>query len=369
MFVVLLSLFATTFASDGAAATTDRIAVGDGSNPILLDPIGLLQLWGTVYDFDKDPQADATGYGDPEDDPGVKVKRARLGVGAKWGELHLALVGGAGAAYDGFSEDEKDFSLYAATLGWDRSYGGIKVGVDVGVQDLPFSVDAEMGSGELTFQERGMAAEHIGDERGTGLLGTLGSSNGAVTGRLGVYNSGYSPFGDDNAGKSLVARVDGKVGKRNTHVLWDPAGSRDGVGVGFGAAGLYTMDIASSTLAADANVVLRAGPVSVLGEGSWATVTPTATDVASPEVSDATTRLGVTGEANVAVGRFQPAARVSYYSDSAIGSWTQVLAGVVVHAGVAGTQDIVRVGAGYVLRLESDPIPNDTVRLWVQARL
>jgi hypothetical protein len=79
--------------------------------------------------------------------------------------------------------------------------------------------------------------------------------------------------------------------------------------------------------------------------------------------------VGVTGEANVAVGRFQPAARVSYYSDSAIGSWTQVLAGVVVHAGVAGTQDIVRVGAGYVLRLESDPIPNDTVRLWVQARL
>jgi hypothetical protein len=29
----------------------------------------------------------------------------------------------------------------------------------------------------------------------------------------------------------------------------------------------------------------------------------------------------------------------------------------------------VRVGAGYVLRLESDPIPNDTVRLWVQARI
>ena len=31
--------------------------------------------------------------------------------------------------------------------------------------------------------------------------------------------------------------------------------------------------------------------------------------------------------------------------------------------------DIVRVGAGYVLRLESDPTPNDTVRLWVQARI
>ena len=77
-------------------------------------------------------------------------------------------------------------------------------------------------------------------------------------------------------------------------------------------------------------------------------------------------RLGVTAEVNVGVGRFQPAARVSWFSDSALGSWTQVLGGVVAHVGPQGNQDLVRVGAGYVLRLESDPVPNDTVRLWGQ---
>lgn len=370
MFVALLALASYAVAADGAPSpTVDHVEVGGGAHPVVLDPVALLQLWGTAYDMDTDPQADATGYGDPEDDPGLKVKRARLGVRAEWGDLKLALVGGAAAKYDGFSEDERDFSLYAASIGWDRSYGSVKVGVEAGVQDLPFSVDAQMGSGELTFQERGMAAEHIGEERGTGLVGALGASSGVVTGRVGVFNSGEGAFGDDNAGKTFVGRVDAHLGGRDTTVLWDPAGERDGVGVGFGAAGMYTMDIATSTLGADADVVLRAGPVSVLAEGSWAQLTPTATDVASPEVTDPTTLLGATGEVNVAVGRFQPAARVSYFSDSALGSWTQVLGGVAVHVGAAGKPDVVRVGAGYVLRLESDPVSNDTVRLWVQARL
>ena len=129
-------------------------------------------------------------------------------------------------------------------------------------------------------------------------------------------------------------------------------------------------------MGAAGDVVLRAGPVSVFGEGTYAVITPAnPATVTAPEVTDTTKRMGVTGEVNVAFGRFQPAARVSYYSDSSLGvagapgSWTQVLGGLIVHAGLKGSPDIVRVGAGYVLRLESDPVPNDTVRLWVQARI
>ncbi len=337
--------------------------------PVILHPVGLLQLWGTVYDFDQNAQADSTGYGDPEDDPGVKVKRARLGVRADWGELRLGLVGGAGARYDAFSEDERDFSLYEASLGWEHLAGPCQVGVDAGVIELPFSADAMIGSGELTFEERGMAAEHIVDDRGTGIAGRIGSKGGGIKGTVGVFNSGFDPFGDDNLGKTLVARVDGKLGKRDTTVLWDPKADRVGLGLGLGAAGVYTADVATTTMGATGDFVLRAGPLSAFGEGTFATITPTATDVASPEVTDPTTQIGVTGEVNVAVGRFQPAARVSWFSDSALGNWTQVLGGVIVHAGVAGSPDIVRVGAGYVLRLESDPVSNDTVRLWVQARI
>lgn len=334
-----------------------------------LDPIGLVQLWGTAYDWDTDRQADSTGYGDPEDDPGVKVKRARLGVHAEWGGLDLGLVGGAGAGYDGFSDDEEDFSLYQASLGYGQTVGGCALRVDAGVMTMPFQADAMIGAGELTFQDRGMAAEHIGDDRGTGISGQAGSKGGGIKGTLGVYNSGFTPFGDDNTGKSFVFRVDGKVGDRDTNVLWDPAGKREGVGLGLGAAGLYTMDVATTTMGAAGNAVLRAGVFTAFGEGSFAQITPGATDVAAPEVSDPTMRIGVTGEANVAVGRWQPAARVSYFSDSSLGSWTQVLAGLVVHAGMKGDPDIVRVGAGYGLRLESDPIQNDTIRIWAQARI
>ncbi len=343
-----------------------RKGVLDG---LTLRPVGLLQLWGTVYDFDENAQADATGYGDPEDDPGVKVKRARLGVRADWGELRLGLVGGAGARYDAFSEDERDFSLYEASLGWEHVAGGCRLGVDAGVIELPFSADAMIGSGELTFEERGLAAEHIADDRGTGIVGRAGSKGGGITGTLGVFNSGFDPFGDDNLGKTLVFRVDGKLGKRNTNVLWDVKKDRDGVGVGLGAAGLYTADVATTTMGATGDVVLRAGPVTAFGEGTFANIKPGATDVASPEVTDPTTQVGVTGELNVALGRFQPAARVSWLSDSALGSWTDVLGGVIVHVGTPDMADVVRIGAGYVLRLESDPVQNDTVRLWVQAKI
>lgn len=342
---------------------------GDAKSHLKLDPVGLVQLWGTAWDWDADPQADSTGYGDPEDDPGVKVKRARLGVHAQWGGIDLGLVGGAGAGYDGFSDDEADFSLYQASLGYGKTAGRCALRVDAGVMSLPFQADAMIGAGELTFEERGMAAEHIGDDRGTGITGEAGSKGGGIKGTLGIFNSGFDPFGDDNLGKSFVFRVDGKVGQRDTKVLWDPAGKRDGVGLGLGAAGLYTLDVATTTMGASASAVLRAGVFTAFGEGTFAQITPTATDVAAPGVTDPTTRMGVTGEANVSIGRWQPAARVSTYSDSALGSWTQVLAGLVVHAGMKGDPDLVRVGVGYVLRLESDPVQNDTIRLWAQARL
>ncbi len=333
-------------------------AFADETPPVVdVDPVALLQLWGTAYDMDENVQADSTGYGDPEDDPGVKVKRARLGLRAQSGAFTARLAGGAGASYDAWDEDHADFALYEASIQWERKW----FSVEAGLQRTPFSRDNLMPSGELTFEERGIAAEHVSEDRGMGIVAR--ARGAGVTGQLGVFNSGYTPFGDDNAGKALVARAEYQLGDRDTYALW---GGKEGFGLGVGASGMYEMDVATNTVAAELDAVVRAGPLSVLAEGSYATVTPTATDVAAAGVWDPTTRLGVTGEVNVGVGRFQPAARVSWFSDSALGSWTQLLGGVVAHVGPAGNNDLVRVGAGYVLRLESDPVPNDTVRLWGQ---
>lgn len=333
-------------------------AFADETAPVVeVDPLALLQLWGTAYDMDENVQADSTGYGDPEDDPGLKVKRARLGLRAHAGEFTARLMGGASASYDAWDEDHGDFALYEASVQWERKW----FEVEAGLQGMPFSRDNLMPAGELTFEERGIAAEHVSEDRGMGLVAR--AHGAGVTGQIGVFNSGYTPFGDDNVGKALVARAEYQLGDRDTYALW---GGKEGFGLGVGASGMYEMDVSTNTVAAELDAVVRAGPVSALAEGSYASVSPTATDVSAPGVWDPTTRLGVTAEVNVGIGRFQPAARVSWFSDSALGSWTQVLGGVVAHVGPKGNQDLVRVGAGYVLRLESDPVPNDTVRLWGQ---
>ena len=63
-------------------------------------PYALLQLWVTAYDMDQDPQADPASYGDPEDDIGVKVRRARLGFEGSADRLRYGLVFGTSSPYD-----------------------------------------------------------------------------------------------------------------------------------------------------------------------------------------------------------------------------------------------------------------------------
>ena len=61
--------------------------------------------------------------------------------------------------------------------------------------------------------------------------------------------------------------------------------------------------------------------------------------------------------------------KVSFYEDSSVGGYTNLLGGVVWHGGMDERgRDRVRIGAGYVLRLEEDAIANDSVRLWAQVR-
>ena len=43
------------------------------------DPYALVHIWTTLYDQDENVLADPGGYGDPEDDSGMKVRRARAG--------------------------------------------------------------------------------------------------------------------------------------------------------------------------------------------------------------------------------------------------------------------------------------------------
>lgn len=327
-----------------------------------LRPVALVQLWGTLYDMDEDAQGDATGYGDPEDDIGFKVKRARLGLVFEDNGVEAALIAGVAAPYDGLDTKNGDFTLYEAKVGYAKK----GLGVSVGEQTVPFSRDALMSSAQLSFTERGLGAEHIAPYHQLGLLGT-----GEVAGlgvQMGVFNSGGGLFGDDNTGKTLVGRVEYTLGERDVYRFWDPKGK--GFGLGVGGGGFLTQDVATQTVAAGGDLMVRVAGLSLMGDFAWAQVNPVNSDVATPGVYDGATRMAITGQLSYGIAEFEPAVRLSTYRDSDLGSWMQIFGGVVYHAKVGGRPDMMRVGLGYEHRDESEAeLANDTARAWLQFSL
>ena len=61
---------------------------------------GLLQVWGTLYDQDENPLTDPASYGDPEDDPGFKIRRARIGLGGQEAGARYDLTFGFSSGFD-----------------------------------------------------------------------------------------------------------------------------------------------------------------------------------------------------------------------------------------------------------------------------
>lgn len=356
LFAAAAVLSQPTLADDEPAGSKERVRG--------IEPVGLLQIWGTAYDWDTNAQADATSYGDPEHDPGVSVKRARLGVEGREKGVTYELVFGLTAPYDAFDAEDGDIEVVDATVGY-RAGGAEKglVGGEIGKAKLPFSRDQMMSSAELTFTERGLGAEHAAPDRALGLSAFGAKFGGKLT--LGVFNSGGTLFGDDNVGKTLVGRLEYEKG--DSYVTFR---RKHGFAMGVGAGAYLTEDVATTTNALGADALVRVAGVAVLADFSLQTITPTATTVDEPGVLAETTRTTFTGQLSYGLGDFEPAVRYTMLMDSATGAWSQLLAGVVWH-GVykEDDDDRVRVGAGYVHRFEEVERSNDTVRVWAQMRL
>src|SRR5690606_31850972 len=82
-----------------------------------ITPYGLLKVWGTLYDQDESPRADPAGYGDPEDDPGVKLRRARVGMYGRHRWLDWGVTVGMSSPADVWFIDDPAIGLvdgYAA---------------------------------------------------------------------------------------------------------------------------------------------------------------------------------------------------------------------------------------------------------------
>lgn len=325
----------------------------------MLQPVVLIQAWGTALDQDVDPQADASGYGDAEDDPGVKLKRLRLGAEGGHRGVSWKLVAGVDAPYDGLDRDDDAFVVEDAKLGWAPVPW---LGAELGKGKVPFSRDQLMSAGELTFTERGFTAEYGAPDRALGASVHVQRWGGKAT--VGVFNSGGDLFGDDTGGKTVAARLEYASGTADPYATWgeDPRA----LGVGVGVSGYSREALSTRTAAAGADAMVHAAGISLLVDGSLSVISPANSTVASPEVLAPTQRITATAELSYAAWKFQPAVRWTALVDDSLGTHHQVLGGLAFH----GYHDHLRIGAAYVLRVEDvSPVENDTVRLWAQFRI
>lgn len=332
------------------------------------EPYALLQVWITAYDMDEAPQADPAGYGDPEDDPGIKLRRARLGFEGTNSRLRYGLVVGTAAPYD--AVQAQGGSSTGLSVSIVDAYGGFaplpQLWVVAGWQRVPVSRETLFSAQDQVFQEGAVSSEWLTPGRDAGLI--VDSTLGPARVRLGAFNGNHSLLGDDGAGKLLSARAEVTVGQGDAYQTY---GAVDGFTLGYGMDGFVDQDVATTTLNAGTDLLVRVAGLAFLAEARYAGVRPSNTDVAQPEVLDATKRLGAMAQVGYTVGGFEPAVRFSMYDDDMDASDNGDLMNATVGVTWHGLDDAVRVGAGYVLRLESGgrSLPNDTARLWMQLAL
>lgn len=364
----MLPLFAllhspSAFADDPAPADKelpcwdeDRIVVRAAGQ--CLAPVAMVQLWGTVWDQDVSEQADASGYGDPEDDPGFKLKRLELGFEGMGKNVDYEVVLGTTAAYDGYAEAEEVAGIKYANVGWSPTRW-FRLGA--GRMKTPFSRDALMSSKQLTFQERGFVAEHVATPTTLGMTMDFEKWGARLT--LGVFNSGNSLFGDEAPGKTFGGRLAYAAGQAPVYSTWGE--NRKEFGIGIGASGFYSMDVATNTLALGGDLMLRAAGLSLLADVGWSQISPGDTTVDASEVWTDTTRMALTTQLSYNVWKLEPAVRFTGMLDSSAGDYAQLMGGLVLHT----WKDRARVGAGYVHRFEGETpgaVANDTLRAWAQ---
>ena len=338
------------------------------------EPSVLVQGWATVYDQDVDPLLDPAGYGDPEDDTGFKLRRARIGVGGKSDTIRYDVQFGYTT---GFDQVRPPSSSSIQLISSDVAYRPVKgLWITGGYTAVPVSRDFLMGAGDLALGERAVGSQWMIPQRDMGVMvdGRLGEDRKGVRGRLraGVFNGNQRLIGDDNSGKLVSVRAEGMVGPGDTYQTW---GKVDGFTLGAAGSFWHNNNLSTSETAFSADLMMRVAGLAVLGEFISSTIAPTDTDIAPPGVLAETPRVGTIAQVGYSVGRVEPVVRWSSFDDHTElqdnGDVGIIEGGVTWH----GPKDTVRAGAVYINRLElsagegATQIDNNSARLWFQLRI
>ncbi len=330
-------------------------------------PYLLVQSWATVFDQDESALADPSGYGDPEDDVGFKIRRARAGFTGQSDMVKYSIILGMSTPYDGLiSHPDQSIQVVDANVGL-RPLLGVPLWVTAGVQKMPVSREQIMSSTDLPLATRAISSNWMVPNRDTGVVARykVDQNNGKALIYAGVFNGNQSLAGDDNAGKMFVGRVDFTVGSAPTLKTY---GVVDGITVGVGGDVVYDQGIATDELILGGDLIVRAQGLALLAEVRSGSLTPTDTTLDVPSVLTETEQFGYFAQLGYTVSAFELAARYSTFDDNTAldnaGDAGAIRAGVTWHS----PTDSVRVGGGYQKRMEtgSDEIANDSAVLWMQ---
>jgi hypothetical protein len=329
-------------------------------------PTALVQTWLTAFDQDTDPQADPASYGDPEQDIGFSITRARAGLRGEADRVLYEVSVGVGSPFDRLSSEELSVGIIDAFVG--VALGDLTI--SGGTQRVPFSRDTLISSTDLVFQERSVGHSWIAPGREVGAVADFRHSSG-FRARLGGFNGGGTLFGnDDNA---LLGALRLEFAKGDIYRSWDPSGE---TAFGVGLASFYAGGLTSRRLAAGGDVLFRVAHFNVMGEVSWLSIQPGDANVIQPDVLETTGQLGWSAQISYFIpvgdgdGGLEPAVRAASFDDAmGISDNGDVL---ILHAG-ASWRDVtpgVDVGLGFIHREEMGgrALANDTARLWLQFR-
>ncbi len=351
--IILPLLFATSAHAEDFAPTPD--------------PYLLVQTYATVFDQDQNTLADPAGYGDPEDDVGFKIRRARAGFTGQSDVVKYSIILGMSTPYDGLiAHPDQDIQIVDANVGV-RPIIGVPLWVTAGVQKMPVSREQIMSSTDLPLATRAISSNWMVPNRDTGVVARykVGQNNGKALIYAGVFNGNQSLFGDDNAGKMFVGRVDFTVGDAPTLKTY---GVVDGVTIGLGGDIVYDQGIATDEMILGGDLIVRAQGLALLAEVRSGTLTPTDTTLDVPSVLSETERFGYFAQLGYTMSNYELAVRYSTFDDNTAldnaGDAGAVRAGVTWHS----PGDNIRFGGGYQMRMEtgSDSIANDSAVLWMQ---
>ena len=343
------------------------LALANPAHAQSIEPYLLTQVWATLYDMDVQEQADPAGYGDPEDDIGFKVRRARLGFTGSYERMDYGVIVGLSAPADVIvGRDASEIGLVDAYAGY--TFGDVdnmNTRVSLGVQKVPFGRENLMSIRQNAFEERTVTSTHIGDLREVGALADFQVSGLRV--RAGVFNGNSSLYGDTDPAVMAAGRVEYSMGPGDTYETF---GKVDGLTLGVAGDAFFNQQSSVRNLTYGGDVMLRVSGLSLMLEADLSKLTPVSTDTYEPVVQQDTMRWGGFAQVGYTVNMLEPMVRVEAFDDDTQSDDNGDIA--IATMGLTGhmLEDHLRLGGGYVLRLErqGQSLPNDTVRLWSQVK-